>query len=81
MQDEIELYRGVQEGVLKLVKINEQIWNSSMDTYLPSGAQYITKALKQSLKSPFNYTLNNSEEEVLQTFLTSAEWALDIITK
>lgn len=46
MQAEIELYRGVQEGVLKLVKINEQIWNSSMDTYLPAGPQYISKALK-----------------------------------
>lgn len=46
MQAEINLYRGVQEDVLKLVKINEQIWNQSMDIYLPSGAQYISKALK-----------------------------------
>lgn len=37
MQAEINEYREVQEGILKLVKINEQIWNSSMDSYLPSG--------------------------------------------
>jgi len=38
MQKEIDKYRDVQENVLKIVKINEQIWNKSMDEYLPSGA-------------------------------------------
>jgi len=42
---EIDLYKDVQEKMLRICKINEQIWNSSMDAYLPSGEQYIRKAL------------------------------------
>jgi hypothetical protein len=34
---EIESYKDVQDMVLKRVKINEQIWNSSMEQYLPPG--------------------------------------------
>lgn len=34
---EIESYKDVQDTVLKKVKINEQIWNSSMEQYLPPG--------------------------------------------
>mgnify|MGYP006093296385 CR=1 FL=1 len=51
-----------------------------MDMYLPSGPQYISKALKQSLKSPFNYTGNQNAVEVLNIFLTSADWALEQIS-
>lgn len=46
IQTEIEKYKNVQDDMLKIVKINEQVWNSSMDAYLPSGEQYIRKALK-----------------------------------
>ena len=56
MEKEIDLYIKVRDEVLKLVKINEQIWNSSMDVYLPSGELYIIKALKFSLSSPFTYS-------------------------
>ena len=35
--EEINLYKDVQEKILKVCKINENIWNSSMDAYLPSG--------------------------------------------
>ena len=43
--EEVNLYKDVQEKILKICKINENIWNSSMDAYLPSGEQYIRKAL------------------------------------
>jgi hypothetical protein len=56
MEKEIDQYIKVRDEVLKLVKINEQIWNSSMDAYLPSGEPYILKALRFSLSSPFTYS-------------------------
>ena len=59
---EIESYKDVQDTVLKKVKINEQIWNSSMEQYLPPGEQYIKKALRFSLSSPFTFEGPQSSE-------------------
>lgn len=56
IKKEIELYQEVQDQILKKVKINEQIWNSSMEVYLPSGEQYIRKAIRFSMSSPYIYT-------------------------
>lgn len=55
INQEIEKYKDVQDSTLKKVKINEQIWNASMDQYLPSGEEYIRKALRFSLSSPFTF--------------------------
>ena len=62
--DEIALYKEAQDMVLKVVKINDKIWNLSMEEYLPSGEQYIKKALKFSLQSPFTFDGRQSLSEV-----------------
>ena len=67
--------------MLKIIKVNEQIWNSSMDVYLPSGETYIKRALLFSLSSPFAYTGSLSEEEVLKIYLEATDFALNLILK
>jgi len=62
IQQEIDNYKRVYEQILKRVKINDAVWNNSMDAYLPAGEQYIRKALRFSLSSPFTFSGNQSEE-------------------
>jgi len=62
IQQEIDNYKRVYEQILKRVKINDAVWNNSMDAYLPAGEQYIRKALRFSLSSPFTFSGKQSEE-------------------
>jgi formiminotetrahydrofolate cyclodeaminase len=55
IQEEIEHYKKAQDKVLKLMKINENIWNQSMDAYLSEGKDYLYNALKYSQSSPFTF--------------------------
>ena len=78
---EIAMYKEVQDKILAKVKINEAIWNSSMEQYLPEGEQYITKALKFSLSSPFTYSGGKSAEEILKIYTDASDFAIALITK
>ena len=73
---EIESYKDVQDTVLKKVKINEQIWNSSMEQYLPPGEQYIKKALRFSLSSPFTYDGSLSAAEIIKIYKEASDFAI-----
>lgn len=55
MDLEMNIYKETQDFVFKIVKINEQVWHSSMDAYLPPGEQFIKKAIKLCLASPFTF--------------------------
>ena len=78
---EIESYKDVQDTVLKKVKINEQIWNSSMEQYLPPGEQYIKKALRFSLSSPFTFEGDYSSAQVVNMYKEASEFAIQLITE
>ena len=56
------MYRPSQEEVLSVVKVNSTIWDASMEAYLPSGDQFISKAFKICLSSPFAFDAINKEE-------------------
>lgn len=60
IEKEISHYQLVQDQILKKVKINENIWNSSMEVYLPNGELYIRKAIKFSMSSPYQYSGSKS---------------------
>lgn len=65
---EIILYQKVQDLILKRVKINENIWNSSMEVYLPPGESYISKAIRFSMSSPYSYNQGKSKQEITQLY-------------
>jgi hypothetical protein len=66
--------------VLKKVKINEQIWNSSMEQYLPPGEQYIKKALRFSLSSPFTFEGSQTEVEITKMYKEASDFAIQMVT-
>lgn len=75
------MYKDVQDKILAKVKINEAIWNQSMEQYLPEGEQYITKALRFSMSSPFTYSGSKSPEEILKIYQDASDFAIALITK
>lgn len=81
IMQEINMYKGVQDKILAKVKINEAIWNHSMEQYLPEGEQYITKALRFSLSSPFTYSGGKSSDEILKIYIEASDFAIALITK
>jgi len=78
---EIKMYKDMQDQILAVVKINETIWNKSMETYLSDGEQYITNALKFSLSSPFTYSGKKSSDEILKIYQDASDFAISLITK
>jgi len=52
-----------------------------MEAYLPEGEQYITKALKFSLSSPFTYSGKKSSDEILKIYQDASDFAISLITK
>ena len=66
----------VQDTILKKVKINEQIWNSSMEQYLPPGEQYIKKALRFSLSSPFTFEGPQSSDQIVKMYRDASEFGI-----
>ncbi len=81
LMNEIELYKKTQEGMLKRVKVNENIWNSSMDEYLPGGQDYILNAIRYSLSSPFAYMGEHADHKVFSIFKQGIEMALALVCK
>lgn len=80
IQQEIDNYKRVYEQILKRVKINDNVWNNSMDAYLPAGEQYIRKALRFSLSSPFTFSGKQSEAEILQIYQEASDFAIKCLT-
>jgi len=80
IQQEIDNYKRVYEQILKRVKINDAVWNNSMDAYLPAGEQYIRKALRFSLSSPFTFSGKQSDETILQIYQESSDFAIKCLT-
>lgn len=76
---EIGQYQLVQDQILKKVKINENIWNSSMEVYLPSGEAYIRKAIRFSLSSPFIYEGNKSSGEITDIYCKASDFGLALL--
>ena len=70
----------MQDQILKKVKINENIWNSSMEVYLPNGELYIRKAIKFSMSSPYVYTGNKSKAEIIEIYTTASDFGLKLLT-
>jgi len=66
---------------LKKVKINEQIWNQSMEQYLPPGEQYIKRALRFSLASPFTFEGSQSADQIVQIYKEASDFGIKLITE
>jgi len=58
------------------VKVNENIWNSSMDEYLPGGQEHILNSMKYSLSSPFTYHGSMTEDETFVVYQQSVKFGL-----
>ena len=52
-----------------------------METFLPEGEQYISKAMRFSLSSPFTYKGGKSEEEIASIYMEANDFGLDMITQ
>jgi hypothetical protein len=52
-----------------------------METYLPEGEQYISKALKFSLSSPFTYNGGKSADVIMKIYQEASDFAIALITK
>lgn len=70
----------MQDQILKKVKINENIWNSSMEVYLPSGEPYIRKAIRFSMSSPYKYNGNKSESDITAIYVGASDFGLKLLT-
>lgn len=81
MDKEIRFYSDVQESILKQVMVNENTWNNSMEAYLPPGEQYIKRALRFSMSSPFMYDGSKKESEVQNLYLDSMTFGLKQLTE
>jgi len=77
---ECQLYQESQSEVLKAMKVHSDIWNGSLEDYLPAGEQYIRKALKFSMQSPFTFTLNMTEKKVLDIYSEGITFATDKVS-
>ena len=62
IETECDQYRPSQDQVLKIAKVNQTIWEASMEEYLPVGDEFINKAFKVCLSSPFTFAGNQSKE-------------------
>ena len=76
---ELQLYQAAQDKVLKRVKINDNIWNQSMDAYLPEGREYVINALKFTQSSPFTFSGQQNEDQVFLIFKEAVEFALNLV--
>lgn len=52
-----------------------------MEQYLPPGEQYIKKALRFSLSSPFTFEDDFSSAQVVNMYKDASEFAIQLITK
>jgi hypothetical protein len=64
---------------MKRLKINEIIWNQSMEVYLPSGEQYIRKAICYSLSSPYTYSGTMNKVQVCELYCLAVDFALSVL--
>lgn len=81
IEKEIILYQEVQDKILKRVSINEQIWNQSMEIYLPSGEPYIRKAIRFSMSSPFKYEGSFTEEKITEIYVSASDFGLKLLAQ
>jgi hypothetical protein len=51
-----------------------------METFLPEGEQYISKAMRFSLSSPFTYNGGKTDDEIAKIYLEANDFALNMIT-
>lgn len=79
IEQEIGLYQQVQDQILKKVKINENIWNSSMEVYLPSGEPYIRKAIRFSMSSPYKYEGEKTESKIIEIYKEASDFGLKML--
>ena len=51
-----------------------------MEQYLPPGEQYIKKALRFSLSSPFTFEGPQSSEQIIKMYKDASEFGIKLIT-
>jgi hypothetical protein len=73
---ECDLYGPVLETVLQLAKVNQAIWEASMDTYLPKGEEFVRKSTLLALSSPFTYTGNKSKQEMIDIYVEACNFGV-----
>ena len=81
MDKEISFYSNVQESILQQVMVNENTWNNSMEAYLPPGENYIRRALRFSMSSPFKYDRKKNEKTIEELYTSSMSFGLKQLTE
>jgi len=56
--------------------VNENTWNNSMEAYLPPGENYIRRALRFSMSSPFKYDRKKNEKTIEELYTSSMSFGL-----
>ena len=52
-----------------------------METFLPEGEQYISKAMRFSLSSPFTYDGGKTAEEIPSIYIEASDFGLQMINQ
>ena len=76
VEDECVWYKPAQTMVLDLVKVNNQVWEESMDVYLPGGELFLRTACTISLSSPYTYKGDRTPEGIMDVYKSSVEFGL-----
>jgi len=79
VEDECVWYKPAQTMVLDLVKVNNQVWEESMDVYLPGGEQFLRTACTISLSSPYTYKGDRSADDIMQVYQQAVDFGLEQI--
>jgi hypothetical protein len=77
----MSIYEEVINRVLKQVKVNREIWNSSTEAYLPDGEQTIIHSLLFSFSSPFTFQGLHCPEELIRIFKEATNFAVNVIVR
>ena len=67
--------------VLKEAKINENVWTSTVQKFLPFGKLYIERAAMLSVSSPFTFTGAQTRDEILAMYKEAASFASTFLSK
>lgn len=76
IDEECDNYTPALEKVLKLAKVKQLVWESSLEVNMPQGAQFIQHATIASQSSPLVYHGSKTKQEILDIYRNSVLFAI-----
>jgi hypothetical protein len=73
---ECALYGPVLNEVLSMAKVNQTVWEFSVDKHLSVGKEYAIRASNLCVNSPFAYIGNKSYQEILDIYTKAVDFAI-----